>query len=190
MRKLILVAHTSLDGFIAGEKGELSGFEPGQENLEFVCKLTEQADAALFGRISYQLLNEYWPSAKDRPNVTKGEIDYSNWYNRAEKIVVSRTLSSTNPDRTTIIRDNVLNEVKKIKSQPGKDIFIFGSASVTQLLIPLIDEYWIFINPVIFGKGIPLFVNGKDKINLQLTESKQFSNGELALKYLLVCSLS
>ncbi|MEO7801823.1 MAG: dihydrofolate reductase, partial [Ginsengibacter sp.] len=91
MRKLIIVAHISLDGFVAFRDGSLSGFEAGKENLDFVCHLTRNADAALFGRISYQLLNSYWPTAKDLPNASEGEIEYSNWYNTATKIVLSKT---------------------------------------------------------------------------------------------------
>lgn len=86
MRKLILVVHISLDGFVAGPKGELDGFSAEGENLEFVVKLTEDADTALFGRTSYQLLNRYWPTARNHPNATKGEIAYSNWYNNAKRL--------------------------------------------------------------------------------------------------------
>ena len=76
MRKLSLLAHTSLDGFVAGAKGELDDFHASEENLQFVCSLTEQADAALFGRISYKLLNDYWPSAKDLPNASKAQLRF------------------------------------------------------------------------------------------------------------------
>jgi dihydrofolate reductase len=185
MRKLILLAHTSLDGFIAGEKGELDGFDAGQENLDFVCSLTEQADAALFGRISYQLLNAYWPTAKDRTNATPGEVKYSNWYNQTKKIVISKTMRGVKLNNTYVISDEVSNKVTKIKEQPGRDILIFGSAAVSQILIQagLLDSYWIFINPVIFGKGIPLFANLNDRIKLKLIYTKQFSNGEIALNY-------
>ncbi len=77
MRKLVLLAHTSLDGFVAGAQGELDDFDASEENLQFVCSLTEQADGALFGRISYKLLNDYWPSAKDLPDASKGTIAFS-----------------------------------------------------------------------------------------------------------------
>src|SRR6516164_4635576 len=92
MRKLVLVAHASLDGFIAGENGSLDGFEASEENLQFVCSLTQEADAALFGRKSYQLLDNYWPTANALPNASKGTVAYSNWYNDATKIVISKTL--------------------------------------------------------------------------------------------------
>ena len=66
MRKLVLVVHVSLDGFVAGPKGELDGFDAGEENLEFVCGLTKDADAALFGRLSYEMINGHWPTVKDK----------------------------------------------------------------------------------------------------------------------------
>ncbi|HLK28062.1 MAG TPA: dihydrofolate reductase family protein [Puia sp.] len=185
MRKLILVVHTSLDGFVAGTKGELDGFQPGEKNMQFVCDLTESADAALFGRISYQLLQAYWPAAKELPDATKGMIAYSNWYNNAQKIVCSKTLSEGGLTKTTIINSNVPDEISKIKAQDGKDILIFGSPSLSQLLMQhnLIDCYWIFINPTIFGQGIPLFKELEKKSNLELIKTKQFPNGEIALQY-------
>jgi dihydrofolate reductase len=185
MRKLILNVHTSLDGFVAGTKGDLDGFDASQENLEFVCQLAEEADAALFGRISYKLLNGFWPNAKDRPNATKGEIAYSTWYNNAKKIVVSKTLSGENLNNTKIISDNVSNEISKIKEQDGKAIMIFGSPSISQICMKhdLIDTYWIFVNPTIFGEGIPLFTTLPNKIKLKLVATKQFANGEFALNY-------
>jgi len=185
MRKLILVAHTSLDGFVAGPKGELDGFEADEENLQFVCKLTEEADAALFGRISYKLLDSYWPTAKDRANATKGEIAYSNWYNHAKKIVFSKTMTQESLHNMTIISGNISNEIIKIKEQAGKNILIFGSPTVSQSLmqLDLIDNYWIFVNPIIFGQGIALFAGLAKKSKLKLLNTKQFSNGEIALNY-------
>jgi len=185
MRKLILIAHTSLDGFVAGTKGELTDFDVSDENLAFVCTLTDEADAALFGRISYQLLDGYWPSAKDREHATKAEVAFSNWYNNAAKIVFSKTLSAENLNNTIIIREIISSEISKIKEENGKDILIFGSPSVSQILMELnlIDSYWIFINPIIFGKGIPLFAELTNKSKLKILATKQFANGELAINY-------
>jgi len=186
MRKLILVVHISLDGFVAGPKGELDGFDAGEENLEFVCKLTEEADTALFGRISYKLLDSYWPTARDNPNATNGEIAYSTWYNNAKKIVISKTITAQNLINTTIISKNISNEIIKIKEQTGKNILIFGSPTISQSLMQpdLIDSYWIFVNPIIFGQGIPLFAGLTNKLKLKLLTTKQFSNGEIALHYI------
>lgn len=186
MRKLILVVHLSLDGFVAGTKGELDGFDASDENLDFVCQLTTNADAALFGRISYELLNKYWPVAKDRPNATQAEIAFSNWYNHAQKIVISQTMKETPLNNTVIIHDNIATEINKIREQEGKDLLIFGSPSIAQLCMQydLIDSYWIFINPVIFGEGIPLFVSPANKAKLKLLSTKKFMNDEIALNYI------
>ena len=185
MRKIILVVHTSLDGFVAYRNGELMGFDRGEENLQFVCKLTKTADTALFGRISYKLLNDYWPSAKDNLQASKGEIAFSNWYNTAQKIVVSKSMKGAQLNNTTIISHDVLTELQHIKEKSGKDILIFGSPSIAQMLLStgLINSYWVFINPVIFGEGIALFKIQKDKIKLKLVAKKQFGNGELGLNY-------
>ncbi len=186
MAKLVLVVHISLDGFVAGLNGELDGFEAGEENLQFVCSLTEEADTALMGRISYELLERSWPNARNNPDATKGEIAYSNWYNNAKKIVFSKTMSNKNLNNTTIVSGNVLSEIVKIKEQAEKNILIFGSPTLSQLLMQhnLIDSYWIFVNPIMFGKGIPLFAELTNKIKLKLSATKQFLNGEIALNYL------
>jgi dihydrofolate reductase len=185
MRKLILVVHISLDGFVAGPRGELDGFEAAEENLEFVCKLTEDADAALFGRNSYQLLQKYWPTAREHPGATHGEVAYSNWYNQAKKIIISRTMSGKHLPNTTIISDNIAAEIIKIKNQPGKNILIFGSPTASQSLmqLKLIDSYWIFINPSLFGEGIPLFPSTSNLTKLKLISTQKFNNGEIAFNY-------
>jgi dihydrofolate reductase len=185
MRKLSLLAHTSLDGFVAGARGELDDFDASEENLQFVCSLTEQADSALFGRTSYELLNNYWPPAKDLPHASKGRVAFSTWYNRAKKIVISKTMKEQNLNNTIIISDDIANELIKIKNQPGKDILIFGSPAVAQLQMQndLIDSYWMFVNPIIFGRGIPLFADMENKLTLKLSFTKQFANGEIALSY-------
>ncbi len=185
MRQLILLIHISLDGFVADAEGKLDKFPQGQENLDFVVDLTKNADATLNGRKSFQMLEQFWPSAADRPGASKGEIAYSNWYNQAKKIVASRTLDADN-NSIQIVNDNLLEEVIRLKSQPGKDILIFGSPSLIPALMEagLIDVYWIFVNPVFFGQGIPAFKNQIQMQNLKHTATHQLTNGEVALQYL------
>jgi dihydrofolate reductase len=154
-----------------------------------VCSLTDDADAALFGRRSYQLLDSDWPTAADRPNATKGVINYSNWYNRVPKYVLSGTLQSGNSANTHIITGNIFDAINKIK-QPGdggnKNILMFGGPEAARSLIELdlIDGFWLLIHPVIFGQGIPLFKNDSKKVmKLTLAATKQLSNGMMALNY-------
>lgn len=186
MRKLILVAHTSLDGFVAGQDGGLEGFEAGEENLDFLGSITDDADAALFGRVSYQLLETYWPSAETLPNASAGTIKYSRWYNRAHKIVLSKSLDVSHSNNTVVIRENIFAEVSKLKKQDGKNILIFGSPTAFQSLVQLdlVDGCWIFINPVIVAQGISLFAGMKNKTKLSLLATKEFTNGEIALHYI------
>ena len=120
---------------------------------------------ALFGRVSYQLLDSYWPTARDRANNSRSEIKYSNWYSSAVKIVLSKTMTEVSSNNTTIVSGNIANKIIRIKEKEGKDILIFGSPATNQSVIQLdlVDSYWIFINPVIFNQAIPLFTGLKEK---------------------------
>lgn len=185
MRKLNWIVQTSLDGFVAGTKGEFDNFIGGEENLEFVCGITDDADAAMFGRISFELLESGWPEAANKPGATKNEIKYSNWYNSASKIVFSKTLSKDTASNINIIRNDFSQEINKIKKQQGKNILIFGSPTIAHGLLKLdaIDNIWLIVHPVIFGNGVPAFRPADKVIKYKLTTSHQLSNGTLCNKY-------
>lgn len=185
MRDLNLIAQTSLDGYVAGTKREFNNFIGGEENLEFVCGITDTADAAMFGRVSFELLESDWPSAWSKPDASKNTVKYSNWYNSALKIVLSRTLLNDTSRNITIISNNLLPEINKIKAQNGKDILIFGSPTLVHELLDLnvIDNIWLIVHPVVFGDGIPLFRKSKHVINFTLSLSHQLSTGTLCNKY-------
>lgn len=185
MRELTLIVQTSLDGFVAGLKGEFDNFVGGEENLEFVCSVTDDADAALFGRVSYQLLNGDWPTAANKPGATKSVKKYSGWYNAVSKFVLSKTLHIENSENTYVISENIETEINRIKQQPGKNILMFGSPAAAQSLfqLNLVDSIWIIVHPVIFGHGIPFFRGSENIIKLVLLASKQLSNGTLCHKY-------
>jgi dihydrofolate reductase len=187
MRALVLVAQTSLDGFVAGPAGEFDNFIGGEENLEFVCSITDEADAALLGRISYQLLDSEWPTAGSKPDAPKNVIKYSRWYNAASKFVLSRSLKNKNSDNTYTISENIESEITTIKQRPGKNILIFGSPTAVRSLfeLNLIDSLWIIVHPIIFGKGIPLFSDMENIIKLDLVASKKLSSGILCHNYLI-----
>jgi dihydrofolate reductase len=186
MRKIISFMHISLDGFVAGPNGELSWAKVDEEIFDHVGKRIRKGDTALYGRVTYQMMENYWPTAGEKPNATKHELEHSSWYNKVQKIVLSKTLQVETRNNTKIISDNLSDSINKIKQQPGNDILIFGSPTATHSLIQqhLIDGYWLFVNPVILGQGIPLFVDIKDKLNLELLNSRQFNNGVIELNYL------
>jgi len=187
MRDINWIAQTSLDGFVAGPKGEFDHFTGGEETLEFVCSITDTADTAMFGRISYELLESDWPTAGNNPDATKNVIRYSNWYNWASKIILSGTLPKDTSKNVTVISSNLLPEISKIKAQNGKDILIFGSPTIAHELLDLnlIDHIWLIVHPVIFGAGIPLFRTRDHVIRFTLSFSDQLPNGVLCNKYAL-----
>lgn len=187
MRALNVIVQTSLDGFVADKSGGFDHFIGGEENLEFVCSIIDEADTTLLGRISYELLDSAWPTAASKPNATKNMIKYSNWYNAVSKIVLSRTLIAGKEENVIVINNNLLSEINQLKEQEGKNILVFGSPTVVHTLLELnlINNIWLIVHPVIFGEGIPLFRDGKKVANFELLYSKQLSNGTLCNKYAL-----
>jgi len=185
MRKLIISLHVSLDGFVAGPKGEMDWIKLDEEMFDMVAGLTDQADTALYSRVTYEMMDNYWPGAASLPNASKHDIEHSNWYNQVEKVVLSKTMDGVKKDKTTFISDDAAAFIKKIKEQPGKNILVFGSPGAVHLLMEnnLIDEYWLFVNPVILGEGIPLFTRLSERTSLTLIASKAFAYGVVALHY-------
>lgn len=185
MRNLVLFMHTSLDGFVAGTNGEMDWINVDEEIFEYGEQRIREADTALYGRITYQMMEGYWPTAADQPNPTKHDIEHSRWYANVEKVVLSRTIKGTNLVNTKIISDNLTDEIIKLKQGAGKEIIIFGSPTAAHSLMAanLIDAYWLFVNPVLLGQGIPLFNDIKDRTALTLVTSKVFSSGVVCLHY-------
>lgn len=185
MRKIIWIAHTSLDGYVANKEGKLDDFESGEDNLDFVADICGEADTILSGRITHTLLHSFWPEAGDQPGATRAEKKYSDWYNGTTKLVATRTPSDPCKGNIYFVHNNLVQYVQQTKEQKGNAIVIFGSTDVGGQLMEqnLIDVYWIFINPVIFGSGVPLFKNEAHQRKLRLTETRRFANGETALKY-------
>jgi dihydrofolate reductase len=185
MRKIISFMHISLDGFVAGLNGEMNWIKVDEEIFDYVGKRISEGDTALYGRVTYQMMENYWPQAGDKPKATKHDIEHSKWYNNVHKVVLSKTMNDAGLTNTTIISDNLADSINEIKQQPGKDILLFGSPTATHSLIQqnLIDGYWLFVNPIILGQGIPLFVDIKDKIKLKLLNTQQFTSGVTELNY-------
>ena len=184
MRKLILFMHVSLDGFVAGSRGEMDWINVDEGIFDYASDRTRNSDTALYGRVTYQMMESYWPTAADNPGATKHDIEHSRWYNNVDKVILSRTLKDNLP-RRKIISDHLIDEINLLKRSPGKDIVIFGSPSASHELMQenLIDEYWLFVNPVILGEGIPLFKDIKNKTPLNLLEARSFPSGVVCLHY-------
>jgi len=177
--------HTSLDGFVAGLNGEMDWIKVDEEMFDFVATMTEQADTALYGRVTYEMMQSYWPKAGEQPNASKHDIEHSTWYNRVSKVVLSRTMKETGLQNTTVINDQLSEKINSIKHRGDKNILIFGSPRASQSLLNqgLIDEFWLFVNPIILGQGMPLFKNITGTTKLKFVESKTFTCGVIALHY-------
>jgi dihydrofolate reductase len=185
MRKLTLCMHTTLDGFVAGPNGEMDWINVDDAIFDYAGMLTDQADTALYGRVTYEMMDSYWPTAGDQPNASKHDIQHSDWYNRVTKVVISNSLKGRELENTRIISDDIAGQIQKLKKETGQNIQIFGSPSACHSLMQydLIDEYWLFLNPVLLGSGIPLFKNINESVNLRLADSAVFSSGVIGLHY-------
>lgn len=185
MRKLIFFMHTSLDGFVAGLQGEMDWININDEIFDFVGTMTDKADTALYGRVTYEMMQSYWPNAGNRPNASKHDKEHSAWYNKVSKVVLSTTMSEIGLDNTMVISDHLADNINKIKEQGENNILIFGSPTASHSLLGegLIDEFWLFVNPVLLGKGMPLFKGVTETTKLKLVETKIFSFGVIALHY-------
>jgi dihydrofolate reductase len=152
-----------------------------EEFNEFAGQQTGEFGALLFGRVTYELIEGYWPteSAKTDDPVVAGLM------NSLPKIVFSRTLEKAEWNNTKRVKDNFAEEISKLKRQPGEDTAIFGSSDLTVSLtqLGLVDEFRIMLNPVVQGVGIPLFKGIKNKLDLRLTETRTFGNGNVLLYY-------
>ena len=181
--------HISLDGFVAGPNGEMNWIKVDEEIFDHVGKRISKGDTALYGRVTYQMMENYWPTAGKKPNASNHDIQHSKWYAGVHKVVLSKTLKEEELANTTIISANIpdrINEVKQSKGGGSEDILLFGSPTATHSLIQenLIDGYWLFVNPIILGKGIPLFVDVKDKVKLKLLNTRSFNSGVTELNYI------
>lgn len=180
--------HLSLDGFVAGPNGEMDWIKVDQEIFDHVGKRIGQTDTALYGRVTYQMMESYWPTAGNKPNASRHDIEHSKWYSQAHKIVLSQTMKGTVLPDTTIISDNLAERIRTLQqstSGNSKEILLFGSPRATHALMQLnlIDGYWLFVNPVILGKGIPLLADIKEKIKLNLVSTQAFTCGVTELNY-------
>jgi dihydrofolate reductase len=183
MRKLIVSNLVSLDGFMAGPAGEIDWFAglADKEFEEYAVRLLESSDTLLFGRVTYQLMAGYWPTAsaaQDDPRIIAAMNDL-------RKIVFSRTLDKVEWKNSRLVEGDAAGEVARLKAQPGKHLVIYGSGGLVSELSPqgLIDDYRIFVAPLALGSGLPLFRGLSRRLGLRLVETKSFRAGMVLLRY-------
>jgi len=185
MRKVILQEWLTIDGFAAGRNGNLdfvTSRELNRESDEDLVRFMDSIDLILLGAVTYKLFVDFWPTATTETEIIADKL------NSTEKIVFSNSLIRAPwgkwPD-ATIVRTEASKEIKKLKTQPGKNMVLWGSISLAQSLIKenLIDEYHLRICPVVVGNGKSLFPGDIDSLNLKLIEFKKYNSGLILLQY-------
>ena len=179
MRKLIAAINMTLDGFCDHTAGIAD-----DELHEHYNELLRSADTLLFGRITYQLMESYWPTVVKSPSGNKPIDEFAVLIDNISKIVFSRTLKNVDWKNTKLVKGPIKEEVLELKQQAGKNI-LAGSPSliVTLMQLDLIDEYQLCVQPIILGNGLRLFKNVKDRIDLKLFKTKTFDCGVVTLYY-------
>ena len=185
MRKIITTTWITLDGFIAGPNGEMDWVIVDGAMGKYEDDIVSAADTLLLGRVTYQSFAGSWPYVPDNPNAQPEEKEYARKLNAMRKIVFSRTLSSVEWNNSSLVQEVVPAEIVKLKQEPGRDMLIYGSASLIRTLTThgLIDEYQLLIHPVMLGGGKPLFQGITDSHKLQLVGTKTFPSGVVGLYY-------
>lgn len=178
--------HISLDGYVCGLNGEMNWIKFDQELFDHGGVSIAKTEAAMYGRKTFDLMEGYWPTAAQQPNATKHDIEHSKWYSKAHRIVLSTSLDGKTLENTTLLNKDFVTKINDIKQQSGTEILVFGSPTATHALLreQLIDGFWLFVNPVVLGRGVPLFTDTNENMNLKLIGTRQFNCGVVELNYI------
>jgi dihydrofolate reductase len=179
VRKVIVWNMVSLDGFFEGQKPwDIDWFEYvwGEELERFSLDQAKEVGTLLFGRRTYEGMSSYWSTAKD---------EIAEFMNAIPKVVFSNTLQAAEWNNTQLAKGRAEDTVGRLKQEAGKDLFIFGSADLTDSLTKsgLVDEYRIGLNPILLGRGNPMFKPSDERIRLSLLEARPLKSGVVLLRY-------
>ncbi len=179
MRRLIAAINMTLDGFC-----DHTAMIADEEIHQHYTDLLNNAGTLLYGRITYQLMESYWPTVVKNPTGNKDIDEFGVAIDNIPKIVFSHTLTNVEWKTATVAKDGVEEEVIKLKREPGKPILVGSPSLIVELTnLHLIDEYQLSVQPTIVGKGLPLLKNINDRINLKLLKTKTFACGAVTLYY-------
>jgi dihydrofolate reductase len=182
MRKLIYSMGVSLDGFIAGPDGSIDWSGPDEELHRFHNQQTRDIGAHLCGRRLYETMT-YWDTAEENPSAPEHVLEFARIWKELPKIVFSKSLEKVEGN-ASLATDGVAEEVAKLKEQPGKDLALGGAGlASTCIELGLIDEYRMFVSPVVLGSGTPYFPAVEKRINLELLETRTFGSRVLYVRY-------
>ncbi len=183
MGRLIYSMSVSLDGFVETPSRSLDWVHVDEELHALFNDEAREMSTFLYGRRMYELMAGYWPTAESDPSATPTMIEFARIWKDKPKIVFSRTLDRVDWN-SRLVRDDAAGEVARLKAEPGFDMDVGGPTTAAPLIrLGLIDEYRLFINPVILGAGTPFFPRLEDRTGLTLLETRTFDAGVVYLRY-------
>jgi dihydrofolate reductase len=194
-RSVVASTFVTLDGYMVGPDEDMSWATAGfdrEMQADIAEAMSRESDVFVFGRVTYEIFAAYWPRAVPyqpgdelRPEEGKEDPRIIRALNAYPKVVFSRTLAPPAWDNTRVVRGGPEDEIRSLKQQAGKAVSIQGSASIVQALTRagLIDEYRLYVHPVLLGDGRPLFVTGVPRRDLELVRVKPYANGVVAMSY-------
>ena len=172
----------SLDGFIAGPDGKIDWSAPDEELHRFHNQHARETGTELYGRRLYEAMT-YWQTADENPSAPEHELEFARIWKDTPKIVFSTTLEKVEGN-ARLVRDDAAEEVARLKEQPGKDLAVGGAGlASTFIRLGLVDEYRLFVSPVVLGGGTPYFPSLDERINLELVETRTFASRVVYVRY-------
>jgi dihydrofolate reductase len=182
MRNVIYSMGVSLDGFIAGPGGEIDWSAPDEELHRFHNRQTRELGALLCGRRLYEEMT-YWDTAHENAAAAEHEVEFARIWQNLPKIVFSKTLEEVGGN-ATLAGDDVAEEVARLKEQPGRDLGVGGAGLASSFIeLGLVDEYRLFVSPVVLGGGTPYFPALEERIDLALVETRTFGSRVVYVRY-------
>ncbi|WP_406173055.1 dihydrofolate reductase family protein [Streptomyces sp. NBC_00996] len=183
MRKIVLMMSVSLDGYIEGPNREIDWHMVDAELHRHFNREIRQMGALLSGRVTYELMAGFWPTADKDPDSTPEVVEFAGIWRNMPKVVFSRTLER-GEGHTTIVREVVPEEIRALKEQPGGNLGLGGADLAAEFMRhDLVDEFWVYVHPVLLGRGKPLFPEADALTRLRLIEARVFGNGVVQLRY-------
>jgi len=182
MRSLIYSMSVSLDGFIAGPDGEIDWSAPDAELHRFHNERVREAGAQLLGRRLYETML-YWETADQNPSLSEPELEFARIWKALPRVVFSRTLEEVEGN-TRLVKDGAVEETARLKEEPGKDLEVGGAGLAATLIeTDLVDEFRLFVIPIVLGGGTPYFPALARPLNLELIETRNFDSPAVYLRY-------
>jgi dihydrofolate reductase len=183
MRRVVLMSSISLDGYMEGPGADIGWHLVDEEVHQYFNDVLSTMGAFLEGRVTYELMEEFWPTADQDPASPPPMVEFARIWRDMPKIVYSRTLERAGSN-ATIVRDVVADEVMALKAEPGGDLCLGGARLAAEFLRQdLVDEFHLSIHPVLIGEGTPLFPRWDKRMSLRLVETRTFGNGVVLLRY-------